>query len=463
MYIERLTKNYSGTQITDELIPSEIVTALAFTLSHDTLFAPDSIRTATSGGGTLLVLGTDYTLGGIDSGLTTKCGVNVYTNVQIINATYQGVDLYFTYKTPGDYASVMDANSQMLLSGKKQGLKLAYVSSDTLILSKGYIHVNDGVTDYWVQKTVDTSITSATSNFPDVGEGKFVCIDKTGAITLQDATTPQGATRRPADACFTMANELSTGKGGFYFSELLRIVGYIYKTSSTVFGIISCLDGNEDDFETSEIQITSADVTLTVDDLKSNNIVLSGTVTASRVLTLPVTLKKLSIVNKVSSATDSFTVTVSVGSNTLVLPVHYTVHTLKQYGSCDILVGADGSLTLLNEVPLIQAAAHTLVSTATAGAIRYEKYVAARKLTICASLTTVSLGANTTTICYAMFNVANNNAVQICGGVSSDSDTVAVSGKLYAGSATQISLFVVITTNATTAVRSGLGTGSGEW
>ena len=104
----KLNKNISGTQITDELFQRSSVTAAR--LNHDTIRANTfAIRTESGGGGTLLVLNTDYTLGGIDSRLTTEAGVNVFTTVAIINATYHNVDLYATYLTVGDYAEAGDS------------------------------------------------------------------------------------------------------------------------------------------------------------------------------------------------------------------------------------------------------------------------------------------------------------------------------------------------------------------
>jgi len=49
-------------------------------------------------GGTQLVEDTDYTLQNVDSALTSEAGFNVYTGYQIINASYQNVNLFFTYK-----------------------------------------------------------------------------------------------------------------------------------------------------------------------------------------------------------------------------------------------------------------------------------------------------------------------------------------------------------------------------
>lgn len=69
------------------------------------------IRTASGGGGTLLVEGTDYNLINSDSALTTEAGYTVYTGWQVINATYQSGDLYVTYKTVGTYTGASIINS----------------------------------------------------------------------------------------------------------------------------------------------------------------------------------------------------------------------------------------------------------------------------------------------------------------------------------------------------------------
>jgi len=101
----------SGTSVTDELHTD--VGSSAFNLNHDLFLGSTDlvIRTAASGGGTLLVSGTDYTVSGLDSDVTTLLGVNVYTQITVINGVYQTGDLYFTYKCIADQARAESLNT----------------------------------------------------------------------------------------------------------------------------------------------------------------------------------------------------------------------------------------------------------------------------------------------------------------------------------------------------------------
>ena len=101
----RLNKLLTGHQITDEVINR--TSSASLPLGHDTILQTGVVvRTAAGGGGTLLTLTTDYTLGSADSRLTTEAGQNVYTKLAIVNGAYQSTNLYVTYKTVGDYGSV---------------------------------------------------------------------------------------------------------------------------------------------------------------------------------------------------------------------------------------------------------------------------------------------------------------------------------------------------------------------
>lgn len=103
----RLNKLLTGHDITDEVINRTSSTSLK--LDHDTMLASSVVvRTAAGGGGTLLTLTTDYTLGNEDTDLSTEVGggAHVYTTLAVVNGAYHSTDLYVTYKTVGDYASV---------------------------------------------------------------------------------------------------------------------------------------------------------------------------------------------------------------------------------------------------------------------------------------------------------------------------------------------------------------------
>jgi len=103
-------KNLAGTQLTDELHNS--LGAGFYSLDHDTFFGAGdfNIYTAAASGGTHLIEATHYILHDEDTDLTTETGKTVYTTVKIIDPAYQACDLYFTYKTIGDYNQAIDIN-----------------------------------------------------------------------------------------------------------------------------------------------------------------------------------------------------------------------------------------------------------------------------------------------------------------------------------------------------------------
>jgi len=68
-----------------------------FTLSNDWFVGSELvIRTAAGGGGTLLILNTDYELSEFNSFYSVKIESNVYHQIRIINPTYQSTTLYFS-------------------------------------------------------------------------------------------------------------------------------------------------------------------------------------------------------------------------------------------------------------------------------------------------------------------------------------------------------------------------------
>jgi microcystin-dependent protein len=104
----KYNKNLAGIQITDELINR--TSSASARLAHDTILASTVVvRTAPAGGGTLLSLTTDYTLGSEDARLTTEAGGTVNTTLAVVNGAYLNTALYVTYKTVGDYAEAEDA------------------------------------------------------------------------------------------------------------------------------------------------------------------------------------------------------------------------------------------------------------------------------------------------------------------------------------------------------------------
>ncbi|HEX3047200.1 MAG TPA: hypothetical protein VHY08_20770 [Bacillota bacterium] len=108
--MDRLNKDLDGIQITDELHNNIGIGALH--LNHDTFFGGTDmvIRTASEGNGTLLFINTDFTLEDENSRLSSEAGKAVYTSIRIINPSYQTGDLFFTYKTVGDFVEASDIN-----------------------------------------------------------------------------------------------------------------------------------------------------------------------------------------------------------------------------------------------------------------------------------------------------------------------------------------------------------------
>lgn len=105
----KYNKDLAGIQITDELINR--ASSAAARLAHDTILRSTVVvRTAPGGGGTLLAMTTDYTLGSEDTRLTTEAGGTVNTTLAVVNGAYQNTNLYVSYKTVGDYAEADDIN-----------------------------------------------------------------------------------------------------------------------------------------------------------------------------------------------------------------------------------------------------------------------------------------------------------------------------------------------------------------
>lgn len=105
--LTRYNKNYtSPVQITDEFYQD--VGASLFQLGSQKRSFKGStdlvIRTASGGGGTLLVETTDYDLT-LDTKLTAEAGFNVYSGITVTNVTYQTGTLFMTYETPGTYTN----------------------------------------------------------------------------------------------------------------------------------------------------------------------------------------------------------------------------------------------------------------------------------------------------------------------------------------------------------------------
>jgi len=107
--------NLTGTSFTDYHLVN--VGAGVFQLSHDWFTKEDLIiRTAPAWGGTLLIEGTDYTLGTKSNELSARVSAagperQVFHEITIINATYQTGDLYFSGKYIADSNAAADINA----------------------------------------------------------------------------------------------------------------------------------------------------------------------------------------------------------------------------------------------------------------------------------------------------------------------------------------------------------------
>lgn len=147
---DKMQLDLTGAAFTDELHTD--VGSAAFRLTHDMFTQEDLvIRTASGGGGTLLAEGTDYQLSEQDTYYSGESGKTVYTEIQIINATYQTGDLYFSGEYIGDYVEAEDANRPRL-KGYLYGLELANNAVDAnndIDIAAGECVDSEG--DWWME------------------------------------------------------------------------------------------------------------------------------------------------------------------------------------------------------------------------------------------------------------------------------------------------------------------------
>lgn len=109
----RIEIDLTGLAFTDELLSS--VGASAFTLLHDWFWGGANLEIWTGAGqtGTKLTegAGDDYVLSVENEYLTTQSGQTVYGKIQVINAAYQAVDLYFNGEYIADSVQAAHINS----------------------------------------------------------------------------------------------------------------------------------------------------------------------------------------------------------------------------------------------------------------------------------------------------------------------------------------------------------------
>lgn len=126
------------------------------------------IRTASGGGGTLLVETTDYDLVNEDTALTADAGFEVYTGYQVTNAAFQAVDLYFSYDVIGTYtdADIINEVSQVgfIYSHGNNSTPTGYLACDGSAISRTtYRELFDEIGTTW-----GVGDGSTTFNVPDL-------------------------------------------------------------------------------------------------------------------------------------------------------------------------------------------------------------------------------------------------------------------------------------------------------
>lgn len=142
----RYNINLTGISITDELINRS--TSDALPLYHDTVLDDGSFQiwTDAAGTGTQLNAGTDYTLSTLDTRLTDLAGEDVYQRLAIVNGVYQGIPLYVSYKTAGDYTSA-DSINQALMIGEYRHLDLDDEAMAGFTLPVGWVRADGQLVD----------------------------------------------------------------------------------------------------------------------------------------------------------------------------------------------------------------------------------------------------------------------------------------------------------------------------
>ena len=246
MYIPKINLTLAGQAVTDELWSD--VGAGVLLLGHDAFFGNSEMEIYTGPGktGTKLTETTDYVLLNEDADLTARAGAAVYTAIQIVNATYQSGALYFTYKAIADYAAIDDINAIKCLTGAKVGMEIYLAGSDDLRITAGFLHVNNG-RDHYLQTDTETLLTGESA----LAGWKYVTVNNTGAVNIRNATG--NADQRPTDSYFQWSGYIHD-KGGYYYNASERIIGAIYRVSSSSWYIINC---GEDGQETGENLIGS--------------------------------------------------------------------------------------------------------------------------------------------------------------------------------------------------------------
>lgn len=241
----------AGTSFTDELHTNYGASAksLRDTLEvtgHD-YFRSLTIRTASGGGGTALVLGVDYNVTEKNDDLSARASdalgttVNIYKKVTIINATYQTGNLYFSGYYHGDAISAVRVNADVKNNYSNMGLLTAALYNDAgvLKLSTGLIGINDG------SYTAILDITSITTlDFTGITNGYWFSIEMSRSndspvFTLADLAGETTVNHIPDVSAY-----FKEYKNGFYLTSTKRLIGLGYKNSSAALARIYTMKSN---------------------------------------------------------------------------------------------------------------------------------------------------------------------------------------------------------------------------
>jgi hypothetical protein len=181
--------NLQGTVFTDYLLNS--VGSVAFELEHDWFTQQDLvIRTAASGGGTLLVLNTHYVLETEALILSTRVSAaqgtakNVYHKVKITNPTYQSCNLYFSGKYIADDVEAEDI--------QYDSIKIVDQANYTILDNDGYgwVKVTAGASNRTITlPTIADNLNRVLIISKDDDGAGDVVVDGEGAETIAGYST----------------------------------------------------------------------------------------------------------------------------------------------------------------------------------------------------------------------------------------------------------------------------------
>jgi hypothetical protein len=129
-----------------------------------------------------------------------------------------------------------------LLVGRKIGLNIFYADADDIRVTSGICHVNNGA-DHCVEKATETKVTVS-----PIAKWQYVVINNLGNIATREAMGT--ISERPTDPCFQWSG-YNPSKQGYYFNKSERIIGAIYRVSSSNWHIINCGEGGNETGEDS--------------------------------------------------------------------------------------------------------------------------------------------------------------------------------------------------------------------